>query len=295
MNIYSSIKIKVKAMAGPNDKAAQRDEQAREIEKCLKGIKYKIAICSGKGGVGKTTVAVNIAMSLALQNLKVGILDVDITGPNVPKILNLNGLKPNINETTQKFLPIIGPNGVKVMSMAFLLEDTDTPVIWRGPMKMGAIRQFLAEGEWGDLDYLVIDLPPGTGDELLDIMQLMADAGVIIVTTPQEAATNTSRKAVVMAKQMKRNTIGIIENMSGYKVICPKCGEEIFVNPFGEGGGMQAALDFDIPFLGTIPLTQRLRELADQGLPFVLSQTDKEEAKIFTEIVDKIRKNMEKW
>jgi Mrp family chromosome partitioning ATPase len=276
------------------ERANQAAAQAKEIERCLSQVKYKIAVCSGKGGVGKTTVAVNLAMTLALQGHKVGILDVDITGPNVPKILNMVGMRPGMADEGEKFLPRIGPKGVKVMSMAFLLESEDTPVIWRGPMKMSAIRQFLAEGVWGELDYLVVDLPPGTSDELLDILQLMQDAGVVVVTTPQDAALNTSRKAVMMAKQMKRKMLGIIENMAGLRAICPKCKEPILLNVFGEGGGAQAAVDYDVPFLGSIPLDITLRERADEGLPITIDEQKGESAKIFGEICGKIQSELKK-
>jgi len=280
-------------MEEKSDRASQMQAQMKAIEKNLKKVKNKIAICSGKGGVGKTTVTANLASVLSMQNLRVGILDVDITGPNIPKVLNLNGMRPNVDPTTHLYMPIKGPNGIKVMSMAFLLEDVDTPVIWRGPMKMSAIRQFLAEGDWGDLDYLLVDLPPGTGDELLDIMQLIPDAGIIVVTTPQEAALNVSRKAISMAKQMNRNIVGIIENMSGFTTKCPKCGEVIKINIFGEGGGLQAAVDFDVTFLGSIPLDLSMRELADTGYPIVLKEPENSSSKLFVQIINKITEKFE--
>ena len=180
------------------------------------------------------------------------------------------------------------------MSMAFLLESADTPVIWRGPMKMSAIRQFLAEGDWGELDYLIADLPPGTSDELLDVLQLMEDAKVIVVTTPNEVALNVSRKALSMAKQMKREILGIIENMAGMEVVCPKCREKIHVEVFGSGGGMQAAMDFDVKFLGAVPLNAELREMADNGVPIVLKDKKSPSAQVFQKIISKIRKEMEK-
>ncbi len=275
-------------------KKQEHDRQMKDIEECLKKISHKIAICSGKGGVGKTTVAANLATYLAKQKLRVGILDVDITGPNIPKVLNLMDQHLGVDVAQKKFLPVQGSYGLKVMSMAFLLENNDSPVIWRGPMKMGAIRQFLAEGEWGELDYLIIDLPPGTSDELLDIMQLIPDAGVVIVTTPNEAALNVSRKAIGMAKNMNRNIVGIIENMSGMDFICPHCSQKTHIALFGEGGGIQAATDFDIPFLGSIPLIPQLREMADQGIPIVLPDSSSEDSAVIVKIIDRIRGIMEK-
>ena len=155
------------------DKQQQAKQRQEIIKERLKKIKHKVVVMSGKGGVGKTTVAVNLAIKLAAMGKTVGILDVDITGPNVPHMLNMSGMRPEVNSETKTFRPVIGPMNLRVMSMAFLLESDDTPVIWRGPMKMGAIRQFLAEAEWGELDYLIFDLPPGTSDETLDIMQLI--------------------------------------------------------------------------------------------------------------------------
>jgi Mrp family chromosome partitioning ATPase len=277
-----------------NNRAAEMEKQRQQIKDCLEKVKYKIAVCSGKGGVGKTTVAVNLAVALAKEGLKVGILDVDITGPNVPKVLDLLGQRPEVNVDSGKFRPVVGPEGIKVMSMAFLLESADTPVIWRGPMKMSAIRQFLAEGDWGELDYLIADLPPGTSDELLDVLQLMEDAKVIVVTTPNEVALNVSRKALSMAKQMKRDVLGIIENMAGMEIVCPKCKEKIHVDVFGSGGGMQAAMDFDVNFLGAVPLNAELREMADKGMPIVLKDKNAVSSKVFHDIILKIRKEMEK-
>lgn len=272
----------------------EREQQAKDIEACLKKVKHKIAICSGKGGVGKTTVAVNLATQLAKQNLRVGILDVDITGPNVPKILNLLDHRLETDAEAKRFIPVPGPHGLKVMSMAFLLEDTDTPVIWRGPMKMSAIRQFLAEGNWGELDYLIVDLPPGTSDEALDIMQLIADTWIVVVTTPQDAALNVSRKSVVMAKNMKRKVLGIIENMAGMDFKCPDCGKITHLTLFGEGGGVQAAKDLEVTFLGSIPLIPRLREMADNGVPIVLPDTPIENTDAILKIIEKIRNIVEK-
>ncbi|MEJ2251962.1 MAG: Mrp/NBP35 family ATP-binding protein [Candidatus Lokiarchaeota archaeon] len=226
------------------------DQRMKDIEKNMAKIKHKLVVISGKGGVGKTTVAVNFAMSLVSYGLRVGILDVDITGPNVLKMLGVNPeLKPRVDPEEKKFYPVNGPMNIKVVSMAFLTESTDTPVIWRGPMKMGAVRQFLGDAKWGELDYLVIDLPPGTSDETLDILQLIPDENVIVVSTPQEVALMDARKTIRMAQIMERNVLGLIENMSGFE--CPHCGKYIDLYP--PGGVEKAAKDFNVQFLGKIP------------------------------------------
>jgi ATP-binding protein involved in chromosome partitioning len=276
---------------GKNQKNAQQLEMDA-IAKTVSDIKHKIIVCSGKGGVGKTTVAVNLAIELANQGLSVGILDVDITGPNVPKMLHLEGQRPDVIVEEKLFKPINGPLNIKVMSMGFLLETSDTPVIWRGPMKMKAIRQFLAEGKWGQLDYLISDLPPGTSDETLDVMQL-TEGEVVIVTTPQDVATLDSRKTVMMAKALKRNVVGIVENMSGFTVKCPDCGKSHTYDLFGSGGGEKAANDLNVPFLGAIPIEQGVRDGGDAGLPFALKDPDAASSKAFVSIVNKIRESLE--
>jgi len=271
------------------DKMQQAQKREDIIKERLAKIKHKVVVMSGKGGVGKTTVAVNLAIKLAAMGKTVGILDVDITGPNVPHMLNMAGMRPEVNEETKTFRPVIGPMNLRVMSMAFLLETDDTPVIWRGPMKMGAIRQFLAEAEWGELDYLIFDLPPGTSDETLDIMQLIEGAGIVIVTTPQDVALLDSRKTVVMSQTMKRKMVGIVENMAGYT--CPHCSEK--VNIFGIGGGEKAAEALKVPFLGRIPFEIDVRIHGDDGLPFILQNPNSPSAKAFEEVVKKIQTTME--
>ena len=282
--------IDLKKMVSDGKQEAM-DERMISIRNNMSKIKHKIVVISGKGGVGKTTVAVNLAMSLASVGLRVGILDVDITGPNVNKMLGISPeIRPRVDPDAKKFYPVDGPLNTKVVSMAFLLQDSDTPVIWRGPMKMGAVRQFLGDAHWGDLDYLICDLPPGTSDETLDILQLIPDENVVVVSTPQEVAIMDARKTISMAKTMKRYVLGIIENMSGFK--CPHCNEYIDLYP--PGGAEKASKDFNVKFLGKIPFEVEVGQQGDQGLPFVLKYPDRESTKAFKAVVAKIREELEK-
>lgn len=266
------------------------DERMENIRENMEKIKHKIVIISGKGGVGKTTVAVNLAMSLASIGLRVGLLDVDITGPNVNKMLGINPeIRPRVDPEAKKFYPVNGPLNIKVMSMAFLTQDSDTPVIWRGPMKMGAVRQFLGDAVWGELDYLICDLPPGTSDETLDILQLIPDENVVVISTPQEVALMDARKSISMAQTMQRKVLGIIENMSGFK--CPHCNN--YIDLFPPGGGEKASIDFGITLLGKIPFETEISQQGDQGLPFVLKNPDSESTKAFKSVVKKIREILE--
>ena len=267
------------------------DEREKNIRKNMEKIKHKIVVISGKGGVGKTTVAINLAMSLVSVGLRVGILDVDITGPNVIKMLGISPeLKPRVDSEAKRFYPVDGPLRLKVMSMAFLTLSPDEPVIWRGPMKMSAVRQFLGDAEWGDLDYLICDLPPGTSDETLDILQLIPDENVIVVTTPQEVALMDARKTIKMAMVMQRKILGIIENMSGFD--CPHCGDYIDLYP--PGGAEKASTDFSIPLLGKIPFEVEVSQQGDQGLPFIIKYPESKSAKAFKDTVRKIREMLEK-
>ena len=264
------------------------DDNLRVVEN-LQRIKHKIVVMSGKGGVGKSTVATNLAFSLSMNGADVGLLDVDIHGPDIPKMLGIEDEK--ITSDGKGIFPIDVPPHLKVMSMAFLLSSRDTPVIWRGPVKMGAIRQFLGEVHWGDLDYLIIDLPPCTGDEPLTIAQLIPDtSGAIIVTTPQEVALLDSRKAVTFARTLNMPVLGIIENMSG--MVCPHCGKSIEL--FKSGGGFKAALEMQVPFLGKVPIDPKIVETGDSGRPFVLEYSESESAKVFKVIVEKIEKFVSK-
>jgi ATP-binding protein involved in chromosome partitioning len=264
-----------------DEKQAHRD---RMLKESLSHIEHRIMVMSGKGGVGKSTVAANLAVSLARRGYEVGILDADVHGPNIPKMLGLENEKL-IGSSGGGMLPIhLYPN-LKVLSMAFLLPNTDAPVVWRGPLKHGVFQQFLGEVEWGDLDYLIVDLPPGTGDEPLSIAHLIGQVdGSVIVTTPQEVALLDSRKAVVFSRMVHVPVVGIVENMSGFK--CPHCGKEIDL--FKIGGGEKAAIELQVPFLGRIPLDPEIVQNCDRGKPFVSEKPDSPAARAFKEITERI-------
>ena len=261
-------------------------EQEQRLRLRMNKIKHKIAIISGKGGVGKSTVTVNLAMAFAMHGYanSVGILDADIHGPCVPKMLNLKEQKL-IGGPAGMLFPVTGPLGIKVVSMAFLLPSDEAPVIWRGPLKMRVIQQFLSDITWGELDYLLIDLPPGTGDEPLSVMQLIPDMdGVIVVTIPSEVSQVVVKKAITFARQLGIPIIGIIENMSGF--ICPNCGVKVDI--FRSGGGKKIAEELEVPFLGSIPIDQKICEDADKGMPFIVEHAESPATKAFMEIVSKI-------
>ncbi len=252
-------------------------------------IQHKLIIISGKGGVGKSMIAVNLAYGLLFQGKTVGILDVDIHGPSLAKMVGVENrqlrvLQDNVIE------PIAITPSLKIITIASFLKDTDTPIIWRGPLKMKMINQFLGDVDWGKLDYLVIDSPPGTGDEPLSIIQLVPGlSGAIIVTTPQEIALLDSRKSVNFAKSLNVPVIGIIENMSG--LICPHCGGKIEL--FKMGGGEKAAQELEVPFLGRIPIEPAIVDSTDQGRPFIRAYGKTPTAKLMDEIVGEIIKRVE--
>jgi Mrp family chromosome partitioning ATPase len=243
-------------------------------------IKHKIIIASGKGGVGKSTISVNLARALQLKGFRVGILDADITGPDIPKLLGIEEQK--LTQGSDGINPA-DADGIRAASMALILSSRDSPVVWRGPMKMAAIKQFIQDVNWGFLDFLLIDLPPGTSDEPLSVLQLIPElAGAIIVTTPQDVSLLDSRKAVNMVKGMKIPVLGIVENMSGFK--CPHCQE--IINIFSTGGGLEMAEEMDVPFLGSIPIDPEVCSMGDRGMTFVKSKTLAGER--FSQIVDKL-------
>ena len=266
-----------------NTDEKERMEQDKRLKERMLRIKHKLIVISGKGGVGKTTVAVNIAAGLAIKGNKVGILDVDIHGPNIAKMLGVE--EERLMQSELGIEPVEVFRGLKAVSLAFILEDKDQPIIWRGPLKMTTIKQFLADVNWGDLDYLIVDSPPGTGDEPLSVCQLIGSVnGAIIVTTPQDVAILDSRKSVLFAKELKVPFIGIIENMSGF--ICPHCKKEIEL--FGKGGGKKAAIDLRVSFLGQIPLESEIVRQSDLGKPFINLNKETSSAKIIDEMINKI-------
>ncbi len=269
--------------------SANKIEEDSKLNESLSKIKHVIIVLSGKGGVGKSTVSSNLASALSTKGYDTGVMDIDITGPNIPKMFGIEDEKLDVQEG--KLIPIMVPPSLKVMSMAFLLPTKDTPVMWRGPMKMTAIRQFIEDVEWGDLDYLVIDMPPGTGDEALSIMQLIPKPdGAVIVTTPQDVALMDSRKSITFVNEAKIPILGLVENMSGF--ICPHCDKVTDI--FKSGGGEAVAKEFGIQFLGKIPIELSVVESGDAGLPIVLGKPESASAKAFTSMIEKIVKKVEK-
>lgn len=247
----------------------------------LRGVKNTIAVASGKGGVGKSTVAANLAVQLARDGAKVGLLDADIYGPSVPIMFGLENAKPAAREVGPnkvKMIPLEA-EGIKIMSIGFLV-DPDQAVVWRGPMASGALKQFMTDVDWGELDYLLFDLPPGTGDIQLTLVQSIALTGAVIVTTPQDVALADARKGIRMFEKVHVPVLGIVENMSYF--ICSHCGEREEI--FSHGGGERAAKNFEVPFLGELPLVTAVREGGDTGHPIVASAPDSPAAKAFSNI-----------
>ena len=256
-----------------------------KVKDNLNKIKYKIVVMSGKGGVGKSTVSANLAIALSEKGYKVGILDSDFHGPSIPKMLGIEEEKPMAEQDSIN--PVSVNTNLKVMSTAFLLSEKDTPIIWRGPLKMGVVKQFIGQVNWGKLDYLIIDLPPGTGDEPLSISQLIPDSdGAIVVTTPQDVALVSVRKSINFVKKMGFDVIGIIENMSGFA--CPHCGKPIDI--FKQGGGRKASEDFKVPFLGKVPIDPKIVMSGDSGEAYLYKNPNSEAGKSFEKIVGKIEK-----
>lgn len=245
------------------DESAEDFQDRQKLLSRLCRIRHKIVVLSGKGGVGKSTVAVNIATSLLMSGKRVGLLDVDIHGPSIPTMLGLEGRKPDGSK--DGMFPV-DLDGLKVMSLGFLLESPDDAVIWRGPLKMGIIRQFLRDVLWGDLDYLIIDSPPGTGDEPLSVCKLIETLdGAVVVTTPQKVAAVDVRKSITFCRRMHLPVLGVVENMSGF--VCPKCGE--ITQILRTGGGRRIADDMGVPFLGAIPMDPNIAEACDSGRAFI--------------------------
>jgi len=255
---------------------ATRDTSQSEM---LKGVKNIIAVASGKGGVGKSTVAVNLAVALAASGAKVGILDADVYGPNVPHMM---GVDEEAEIRDELIIPPVA-HGVKVASLGFFYKDV-TPVIWRGPLVAGAVKQLLTQVDWGELDYLVCDLAPGTGDASLTLAQTVPLSGIVIVTTPQEAALNIAAKALAMFRRLDVPILGVVENMSYF--ICPHCGERSHI--FSSGGGRKIASEQNVDFLGEIPLVMAVREQSDAGIPIAIAKPGSPEASIFAELAFRV-------
>ena len=313
---------KVEPPEASADQKAQMEQAYAQMRRKLRmtrlaeDIGNKIMVLSGKGGVGKSTVATGLALSLARQGKTVGILDIDITGPNIPKMLGIEDTELHVEDN--QIHPADGPNGVKVMSMAFLLEDPDKPVIWRGPIKLGAIQQFIGDVAWGKLDTLIIDFPPGTSDEPLTVAQSLPNIdGMVIVTTPQDVALLDSRKSINFSKTVKIPVLGVVENMSGYTirgkaepntevtVIGPQGlplqatadGEgdwTITLNLFKQGGGEAAAVEFEVPFLGARPFDPGVVRGGDDGVHRIVAEPEGETAQAFDTIVQNLLADLAK-
>ena len=274
-------------MTTENENQRMANEHA-EIAARMGHVKHKILVLSGKGGVGKSTVAANLALSLASRGAKVGLLDVDLHGPSIPQLLGVSASPEHVitsDDETALLRPVsAGPN-LCVMSTAFLLEDRDAAVIWRGPMKHKVIKQFLKDVAWGDLDYLIVDSPPGTGDEPLAVVQLLENAtGAVIVTTPQELAISDVRKCVDFCRKLALPVLGVVENMSGF--VCPSCGERVDV--FKSGGGESMAASLKVPFLSRIPIDPLLVKAGDDGTSYLECFPETETAQAFETAIAKI-------
>ncbi|HVO84235.1 MAG TPA: Mrp/NBP35 family ATP-binding protein [Syntrophobacteria bacterium] len=264
-------------------KCKKEDQEKRRLERRLCQIRHKILVMSGKGGVGKSTVATNLGAAMALRGYRVGILDADLHGPNVARMLGVEG--QSLAASGDSVEPIQVSKNFKAVSMALLGYDPDQAIIWRGPLKHTAIKQFIGDVNWGDLDFLFIDLPPGTGDEALSVANILRQVdGAVIVTTPQDVALLDARKAVSFSRLLNVPVLGIVENMSG--MACPHCGGKIEL--FKVGGGEKAAAELGVPFLGRIPIDPHIVELCDSGKPFVAEGIDSEAKTAFVALTQKL-------
>lgn len=272
--------------AGGSQEAQQAAmaQQENAITQSLGKIKNKILVMSGKGGVGKSTVSVNMALGLAAKGHKVGLMDVDLHGPDVVRMLDLKGDIQPPESADALIAPLKYSDNLKVVSIEYMMQDRDEAIIWRGPLKIQAIRQFVADMDWGDLDYLIIDAPPGTGDEPLSVAQTIPNVKAVVVTTPQKVALADVRKSINFCKTVKIEIVGVIENMSG--LVCPHCNETVDV--FKTGGGEEIAREFELAFLGKIPMDPRVVIAGDDGAPYLSSDADSPATKAFSDVVNAV-------
>jgi Mrp family chromosome partitioning ATPase len=258
-------------------------EQSVNARRNMESVAHKVLVMSGKGGVGKTTLAVNLAAAFSRMGYSVGLLDVDIHGPNVPKMTGTEGTQAGFADG--RIVPVTTPGGIRMLSISSFLPEGETAVIWRGPMKIAAIRQFLGDADWGGTEVLVVDCPPGTGDEPLTVAQLLPDSdGAVIVTSPQDVALLDSARSVDFARRVKLAVLGIVENLSGF--VCPHCGET--TDLFKSGGGEEVARRLDVPFLGRVPISPAMVLAGDSGMPLVDSSADDPAARALTGIAGRL-------
>ncbi|MBF0510320.1 MAG: Mrp/NBP35 family ATP-binding protein [Deltaproteobacteria bacterium] len=259
------------------------ESQDTQIQRTLSKIKNTIMVMSGKGGVGKSSFSVNLAVALAARGLKVGLMDVDLHGPDIPRMLGLASLA-DLSRDSKVLFPVKYNPNLSAISIEVLFSDKDSAVIWRGPVKINVIRQFLSDVYWGPLDFLIIDAPPGTGDEPLTVAQTVPQAKAIVLTTPQEISLADVRKSISFCKQVNMEILGVVENMSG--LTCPHCGQMIPL--FSQGGGQTMAEKMEVPFLGRIPIDPKLVEASDQGRPYMDDPPDSPTAQAFKDIVEAV-------
>ncbi|MCF8056022.1 MAG: Mrp/NBP35 family ATP-binding protein [Desulfocapsa sp.] len=267
---------------------AKMAQQDNAITRSLGKIKNKILVMSGKGGVGKSTVSVNLALGLAGKGHKVGLMDVDLHGPDVIRMLNITGSLVAPEKPDDLVAPLQYNDNLKVVSLEYMMKDRDEAIIWRGPLKIQAIRQFVADMDWGELDYLIIDAPPGTGDEPLSVAQTIPRVKAVVVTTPQKVALADVRKSLNFCKTVEMEVVGVIENMSGF--VCPECNATVDI--FKTGGGEEIAREFDLPFLGAVPMDPKVVIAGDSGVPYLSSDAKSPATEAFAKIVDAVELRM---
>ncbi len=268
----------------PQDQQAQMAQQDNAITRSLGKIKNKILVMSGKGGVGKSTVSVNLALGLAAKGHQVGLMDVDLHGPDVIRMLNLTGTLEPPKNPDDLVAPLTYNDNLKVVSLEYMMKDRDEAIIWRGPLKIQAIRQFVADMDWGELDYLIIDAPPGTGDEPLSVAQTIPLVKALVVTTPQKVALADVRKSLNFCRTVEMEVVGIVENMSGF--VCPECNTTVDI--FKTGGGEELSREFDLPFLGAVPMDPKVVIAGDDGVPYLSSDAKSPATEAFAKIVDSV-------